>query len=238
VRVINSLFSTSPIAIHGQGSHSLKPHWEPICAAFFATPRRILAPSPELTVITCNNGHPSLGLMESSLEHLGLKAKVVGQDVAEWRNSFHKPPSIAQALGEIDTPYTLFADSRDVILLDDPAILLDRFKAFGARMVFSADRMHWPPCIEFKRFERSIAPAGEGDFFYLNGGLWIGETDYCRGFFDAACRTEPDPSAPDSEQGILRKLFPAYYPAMTLDYRCSMFQNVGFVYNSILSIES
>jgi hypothetical protein len=239
MRVRNLIYDTKPLAIHAQGAHSLKPFWEPIRSAFFATEPRRVEPVADLTILTCNNGHPSLGLLEKSLAHLGLSAMVAGGGVTSWRNSIDKPQSIYAALDRIETEYVLFADSRDVILLDSPGPILQQFQAMkGVEMVFGADRMSWPPVKAHRLFERSIFPEVTGDFYYLNGGLWIGRTSYCRTFFAAACQIEPVPEAPDSEQGILRELFLQHYPTMQLDYRCSMFQNVGFVFSPILEIVS
>ncbi|MBD0325662.1 MAG: hypothetical protein ICV68_04490, partial [Pyrinomonadaceae bacterium] len=65
---------------------------------------------------------------------------------------------------------------------------------------------------------------------------WLGRTQFCREFFADAVETEPVEAAPEAEQGILKQLFKKYYPRVQLDYRSTMFQNIGFVFNSIFQI--
>ncbi len=235
----NLLFGTRPIIVHGQGHHTNKPYWQPIKDRFFSTPPRRLGPVTELTIITFNNGHEAMGILERSLEHLGVPCLVLGKGVENWVNSKHKPRLALEALERIETKYTMGLDSRDVLVLDDPGIALERFrKLFDCRMLLAADRLNWPPLKEFKEFEDSIPEAQEaGNFRYLNGGTWIGETEFLRLFFGEAARTEPVEQAAESEQGILKKLFPRYYPEVQLDYRCSIFQTIGFVSDPILKIE-
>jgi len=237
VRVTNLLFGTTPALIHAQGHHDYKPLWLPIRDAFFGSSRENLTLRPDLTLVTCNNGGAAMGLFERSLDHLGLTCTVAGRGIAEWINSRDKPQALLSALNAIDTTYTLYADSRDAILIDDPNALPERFAASGCELLFSADRMNWPPCREFERYEDALAAGQQGDFRYLNGGLWIGRTDFCRRFFAEVAATEPVEEAPDSEQGLLKRLLPRYRDEVRLDYRCALFQNIGFVAKPILRID-
>ena len=84
----------------------------------------------------------------------------------------------------------------------------------------------------------SVDVAGEAgmDFRYLNGGAWIGRTEFVRSFFADACAMPPLAEMPAAEQGILKQLFPRHYPRVQLDYRCTIIQNIGFVLAPILEI--
>ena len=156
-----------------------KPEWPPIREWFFATPRRSLPPLENLTIMTCNNGHPAMGLMERSLEHLGVSCLVVGQGVNPWVNSVHKPRAVVEAARRVTTPYLVYVDSRDAIFVDAPHILVERFETFSCDMVFSADRLNWPQVKAFKKFEDALEGARESEFRYLNGGAWMGRTAFC-----------------------------------------------------------
>ena len=221
--------------VHAHGHHDYKPLWPPIRQAFFESVQRHIGAAPHLTVVTCNNGHEALGLLERSLDRLGVPYLVGGEGFSDWRNSRDKPKALSEVLHRVTTAYTLYADSRDAILVGDPGVLVNRFQAFGCELVFGADCMTWPPDPAFRRFEDSIAPS-DTVFRYLNGGVWIGRTQFCREFFETAERTAPLASAPDSEQGILRRLLPRFYPRVRLDYHCEMFQNIGFVARPIIEI--
>lgn len=235
--VVNLLFNTTPVVIHAQGSHDYKPYWRPIREKFFASPRRSLGPVADLTIMTWNNGHEAMGLLERSLDHLGVPCVVLGRGVKDWVNSRDKPRLTRDALASITTKFVAGVDSRDAIFIEHPRLVLERFVSeFDCDLVFSADRMNWPNRAEFKRFEDSLPGARASDFRYLNSGAWIGRTEFCREFFAAAVETPPVPDAPRADQGILKQLFPTYYPRVQLDYRSSMFQNVGFVFDSVLSV--
>lgn len=223
-------FDTRPCIVHAHGKHAYQYWWEPIKTGFFSTQSSHFSKPDELTIITCNNGHPAMGMFERSLEHLGLPYSVFGHGVEPWINSQQKPVILASALKTIETPYVLYADSRDALLIGDPARALASFKSqFECDMLFGSDRINWPPERNFARFEEALAEQAKSEFRYLNGGLWIGKTDYCAEFFTLAAATKPIESAAESEQGILKQLFPIHHPQILLDYHCEIFLNTGFL---------
>jgi hypothetical protein len=233
----NTVFDTVPAVIHGHGRHQFKPHWEEVLAEYHRTEVQPLVQPSDLTILTCNSGHEAMGLLEDSCKRSGLDYQVCGQGRDPWVNSRDKPESILEGLSKVETPYVLYADSRDAIVVGCLREALQRFlgEFSECRLLFGADRINWPHLREFKKFEESVAPenAAEG-FLYLNGGVWIGQRGFCLEFFEKALETEPVPQAADSEQGVLKKLYREYYPRVQLDYRCSVFQNLGFVLKPIM----
>jgi hypothetical protein len=231
----NTAFGTSPLVAHGQGPHDYKPFWEPLLERFFATPASSFGAPKDLTILTWNNGNAGMGLLERSLDHLGVPYMVTGRGIEKWVNSEHKPMLTAEALPLITTKYVVGVDSRDAIFLGDPNEIVRRFEAdFDCDLVFSADQLNWPNLKRFKVFENGLAGARDSEFRYLNSGAWIGRTEFCREFFAQAAKTPPAPEAPEVDQGILKEIFPAYYPKVQLDYRCRLFQNLGFVARPII----
>jgi hypothetical protein len=235
--VANLQSNTFPAIIHAHGSHSHKPHWQPIKERFFASPPRNIGSIQDLTILTCNNGHAAMGVLERSLNHLGVPYVAAGQGVRDWVNSRDKPATIVQCLETIETEFVLYADSRDAICIVDPHEIVRRFRVtFDCALLFGADRINWPPVRAFRLFEERLAAGQQSDFRYLNGGMWIGKTEFCREFFAQAMQTPVLPEAPDSEQGILRRLLPQFVPEVQVDYRCCLFQNIGFVVAPIFAI--
>ena len=235
--VVNRLFGTRPVLVHAHGALVHKPAWPKIRTALFALPPRALGPVAHLTLLTCNNGHEAMGLFERSAARLGVPCLVRGQGVAPWVNSRDKPRILRDALREIDTEFVLYADSRDAVLLGDPAVARDRFAGMdGCDLLFGGDRINWPALDRFRRYERGLPGARETEFRYLNAGAWIGRTAYCREVFARACETPPVEEAPDSEQGILKAMLPDLYPRARLDHRCEIFQNIGFVLADIFDV--
>jgi hypothetical protein len=162
---------------------------------------------------------------------------VRGRGIDPWINSRHKPRVIHDALWEIDTEYVVYADSRDIVLLSGLDIIRDRFRPRkGCELLFGGDRINWPALDRFKRFEESLPEAPASQFRYLNGGAWVGRTAFCRKFFHDALSVPAVPEVPEAEQGILKTLFPAYYPQVQIDYRCEIFQNIGFIFDDIFEI--
>jgi hypothetical protein len=223
-------FRTHPAVVHAQGYQPYKPHWAPIRDAYYATPASRETLPPDLTIVTCNNGHPAMGCFERSLRHMGLECGVLGHGVSPWINSRDKPDLIARAARRCVTGFILYADSRDALLIQPPQLLLGRFKAcFNCDLLFGADRLSYPPNPTWKSFEDNLAGAAHSDFKYLNAGTWIGRTQFVAEFFEKASRWKPFSSAPESEQGIIRDLLPWAGSRVAIDYRCDIFLNVGFL---------
>jgi hypothetical protein len=242
MRLTNTEFHTEPLVVHANGNLDHVPHWPPIREAFFNSEPQNLGVPEDLTVITCNDGHPALGLFESSLRRLGVPHISAGSKQGPvWRNSIDKIRTLREILAETSTKYVLYADSRDAILIGDPRLLLERFvtrfEVLGATLLFSADTINWPPDKSFRRYEDSLSALSGSTFRYLNSGVWVGRVDAAASLFELAARTDPHPEAPDSDQGILRRLLPQFHKSLLLDYRCELFQNVGFVYHPILQVE-
>lgn len=237
--LVNLQFETHPLVVHAPGPLEHKPYWREIREAFFSAPRLSIGAIEDLSIVTWNNGIEAMGALERSLDHLGIPYIVKGAGVSDWVNSRHKPLLTCEALEEAKTKYVMGIDSRDAMVIGDPRLIVLRFEQnFSCDMVFGADRMNWPNLPRFKVFEESRAGASGTDFKYLNGGMWIGRTEFCRKFFQAALQTETLSEAPDSEQGILKQLFQIYYPRVQLDYRCQMFQNLWLVFNQSLRLET
>lgn len=233
----NTTFDTEPLVIHGQGDDFTKPFFAEVRDAFFATPPRALGARPALTLLTWNS-RETPGLLERSLDHLGIPYVVKGRGISDWINSRDKPRLTVEALQEIDTPYVLAVDSFDAFVTGDPLRLIADFEThFDADLVFNGGKVNWPNVPEFKRFEESLPGAEQSEFRYLNGGAWIGRLAFCRQFFAEACATEPSAVHPESEQGILKQLLPRH-PRVKLDYRCRMFQTLGYVFQRNFQLPS
>ena len=65
---------------------------------------------------------------------------------------------------------------------------------------------------------------------------WWGGLGFAVRSVREARRTEAVASAAYSEQGILKKLFPRYYPEVQLDYRSEIIANLGFVLKPMMEV--
>jgi hypothetical protein len=233
------LFDTWPVVIHGHGRHRFKPHWDEVRNAFFSSPVQRVEPPADLTLITCNNGHEAMGLLERSCQRWGQPYLTCGQGRDPWVNSKDKPEAILDALDRVNTDYVMYADSRDAILVRELTSVVPTLKKEypGCRLLMGADRINWPNVKRFKTFEQSLPGADNaGKFSYLNGGVWVGERDFAREFFRRVLKTSPVPEAAESEQGLLKALFPDYYPELQLDYQSKIIANLGFVLTPVMEL--
>ena len=231
-------FGTHPVVVHAQGPDAAHPLWPTVRERFFARPRRQIGPIAGLTILTWNNGIPGSGVLEQSLDRLGIPYRLTGQGIAEWVNSRDKPRLTCEALETITTPYVLGVDASDAIVVDDPSPLVELFESsFRCDLLFGADKINFPTLKVFKDFEDGLPGAAESEFRYLNGGVWLGRTAFCREFFAEVCRTPPVVARPNAEQGLLKLLFPRYYPRVQLDYTAAVVLNLGFVFKPIYTME-
>ncbi len=235
-RLLNRQFGTQPLLFHAQGYHSFKPVWPKVREFAFGLPEMNLGQRPRVTLITCNNGHEAMGLFEESCARLGLPVRVGGAEHAEWNNAIHKPPVILDLLDGIDTEWVLYADSRDVLIVDDPEVLVERMVDFQADMVFGACPVSWPNLPEFKNFEAGLPGAETSDYKFLNGGMWLGKVATARALFEDVRDAEILDVAPDSEQGKIRQVLHRHVPQVGMDYRCTLFQNMGFMFQDVFDV--
>ena len=225
VRITNLLFGTQPIATHCPGP----PHgdWHRFVAEAL-TP----VPScqcPEATILTWNGfNRPEKpnGLLDRSLERLGLQALVLGSPSEPWMN-IHKLRLTADALERIDTPYVIGADSSDVIFLDNPQIAVDRFRQyFACDLLFNSTGSRcWPELPAFVSFQSSLPMAAVAQQrHWINSGLFIGKTEFCREYFRRLSEETPVEGYEYDDQSIVMRTWPDWYPRVQADYLSQIFQ--------------
>ncbi|MEK6257147.1 MAG: class I SAM-dependent methyltransferase [Planctomycetota bacterium] len=163
--------------------------------------------------------------MERSLQILGLQTRVLrGTD--PWRN-IKKLRLTAEALKEVRTPYVIGADSCDVIFLDNPQIAVDRFRQnFACDLLFNATGSRcWPELPEFVRFQSSLPMAAVAQQrHWINSGLFIGKTEFCREYFARLAEQVPVEGYEYCDQAIVMRTWPEWYPRVQADYLSQIFQ--------------
>ena len=225
VRITNQLFGTKPIAAHCPGL--LNDNWHRFVATAM-TPVASPCAAPDVTVLTWH-GHsrpdkPN-GVLERSLERLGIPTLVLRGD-EPWRNR-QKLRLTADALQRVQTPYVIGADSCDVIFLDNPQIAVDRFREhFACDLLFNSTGARcWPELPEFVRFQSSRPLASFAhQRQWLNSGLFIGRTEFCRGYFARLALEPPERNYEYDDQSIVMRTWPDWYPRVQLDYFSQLFQ--------------
>ena len=225
VRITNLLFGTQPIAAHCPGP--LHDDWH----RFVAEALTPIAPGscPDATVLTWNGfNRPEKpnGLLTRSLARLGLRTLELCSSEAGWMNR-DKLRLTADALEHVQTPYVIGADSCDVIFLDNPQIAVERFRAhFACDLLFNATGSRcWPELPEFVNYQSSLplAAVAHGRH-WINSGLFIGKTEFCRDYFRRLSAEPPVERYEYDDQSIVMRTWPQWYPRVQTDYLCQIFQ--------------
>jgi len=229
IRITNQLFGTSPVATHCPGP--VHQSWQTFVASVLNQPRRKCVCS-DATIITWNTGNrPSkdnkpCGVLEQSLELLGIPVVVLGQGRKTWKNR-DKLGCAAEAISKITTPYVIGADSADIVFLDNPQLVVDRFRRhFTCNMVFNSTGSRcWPELPNLVRFQTSLpmAPIAKGRH-WINSGLFIGETAFVQEYMTQLSKEPAIPSFDGSDQGVVMQTWPKWYPQVQADYLCQLFQ--------------
>jgi len=155
--------------------------WVDTCARYFAdeTLRARFSDPEDLTILTYNN-KPEAGLLERSLEFLGLtRYVVVGRGVETW-TWLHKVSLVLDYLDAdlCETTHLMCLDGDDVLVVDDPALALDRFEESGSELLFAGTRGNQPSSPECWEFENSVPEYRDPRHRHLNAGGYIGKTSY------------------------------------------------------------
>lgn len=226
--ITNLLFGTRPIAAHCPGP--LHVSWRRMVDSVMSQPARQCA-TPDVTIITWNNADDARptkpgGVLERSLARLGVTPLVLGRGASDWQNR-KKLAMTADALMSVKTPYVIGADSCDVVFWDNPQIVVDRFlQHFDCDLVFNATGSRcWPELPEYVRFESSLPMVAVAqNRHWLNSGLFVGRTDFCRQYFAELAQEPAEPNYEWSDQAIMKRTWPTFYPRVQLDYFSQMFQ--------------
>jgi hypothetical protein len=226
MRLTNRLFQPHPIVAHSPGPRG--PDWARFENAVLSAPAKKFR-CDDLTILTWNHGprpEKPTGVFERSVARLGMTARVLGAGITPWKNIF-KFRLTAAALQDVTTPYVFAADSSDVVICDDPGILVERFRRhFTCDLLFnSTGSFCWPEFPEFVRFESSLPMAGVAQGrHWLNSGVWIGKTDFCREYFARLADETPVKGFEYSDQAVIKRTWPAWYPRVQIDYLSQLFQ--------------
>jgi len=219
-----------------------------------ARPLTNALPDSRLTILAWSNTESlETGMLPKQLGTAGVPHRIIGEDIPSDRwTGQTKLQAIVAALAEVRSPYVAGFDACDVVLLDTPQRLVERFASeFSCRLLFGATRDALPPIPGSLEFEETMTPWEQSPYRYIDSGVWIGHTDFCREFFTAALsmwsadheatlRTYAERWAPymnttierfwrEFDEPVIRKILPSYGGEVVLDTRCSLLQTLNFV---------
>ena len=238
--------SETPLVFHANGGFRLPlmnkgPVFADLIEQFFfqKEPGQYSKPH-NLDILLCHN-YPEAPLAERCLNHLGMAGyQVLGREISIFRN-FYKIPLVLDYVKTRSTAdYILHLDARDVLLIDNPEIILNRFIGqFSCDILFNAEKGSHPSIFSgiapedqtkiraIEQFEQSTYM---GPFFHLNSGCYIGRRAAVIEMLEGAVSEEGFlVSSPDDDQGIIRDIHRRWYPRIQIDHQCRIFQCLYFM---------
>lgn len=211
----NNRHGTKPFVFHAPGKSKLNPLWKYL--------KYVVSDSfpNDLSVITWN----STGT-EGSLERsLGGRCTVLGQGITRWQNCC-KIGLTKTFLDRCETNYVLGMDSLDVTCSTvDLNRLIEALNNHG--MICNAERVFWPSIPELQTYEYALSVANKASLWrYLNSGVWFGEREACRLFFNRCFALKDKLKHDGSDQFVFHHAFKEMSDVVALDYECKVFQTV------------
>ena len=182
-----------------------------------ATLRRL----PKLSIVTFTSFRFP-GSAELSLHHLGVQVDVI-RPPGRWRN-LRKIALMRRYLETVETRYVLCLDSHDAFVTEDIRGIVPAFESLGCRMLVQADAHDWPEKMEANHAFFDRIAGQHQPFRFLCGGIYIGDVEFLKRYFDLSLEIEP--VLPHDDQGPYKLAFERLHPDCQLDYRCGLFQSL------------
>jgi hypothetical protein len=238
--------NTTPIAVHGAGA-SKRVHsgiYQTILKEFLNNQEPIsLDREMDLTVVSWKGGKykNQETLIETMMRYYDFPILMLEypDNVSFWEGT-----TKAKVLGTLDalqndvikTKYVMWCDCSDVILLEHPLMILDKYKEiFPAKFVFNSERNHYPKDArlssvsdvirdKFKNVYNYDVNKNHTTFKYLNSGLAIGETKILKELLEHSvkyCGVDERPFIPD--QMVIRMAQYDMRDKVVTDDLCKLF---------------
>jgi len=184
---------TTPLVIHANGKSKRSGRlYESIERKFLNTTTPFTDITDDLTIVTWKGGKYTNTdmILETCMRYYDHKIVVLPwPNTADfWEGSKYKINGTLEYLKGVDTKYFMWFDVSDVILLESPSQILNRYKEhFDGKLVFNAERNHYPKenrqdgwSDDLKQQYKSLEEYDntfDSTFRYMNTGCCVGETD-------------------------------------------------------------
>jgi len=174
-----------PIFIHrpnGEPSHGITEDvvrdFQNLQKIVLANSTRISYAKPREATFITYNSFPEESLIERCYKAYGIEdAVVLGRGVEKW-DWYAKVGLVLEYLdsGGCGTPYVLVTDAKDVLMINNPAPLIDRFLTCNAEILFCNTFVDWPPNAECRDFEIATYPSNPLHC-RLSAGAYLARTE-------------------------------------------------------------
>ena len=215
--------NTTPLILHGNGKSSREPHgaYNLIIREFFSKETPIsLEEDLDLTIVTWKGGKykNTETILEKFMRFYDFPLLILDwpENKNFWEGSKAKDTTTLKAIKNktIKTKYVLWLDAGDVILLEHPKYILEKFKEIslntGTKIIFNAEKNNYPkpnrmnnisPKV-MEQWNKTLAndENNKGPFKYLNSGVLIGETKELEKLLETSSNIGPNDPINDTVQ--------------------------------------
>jgi hypothetical protein len=180
---------------------------------------------PELQFVTYNTrGKP--GALELSLAHLGLRPPtVLGTHLSDRQWNWGQKVRVLDAYlksGDCTTEYVACVDDDDMLVFDEPALIVEKFQAADCQMLFCRGGGSKPYDWRVWDFEqRTYAGYPNAKMRHLNANF-IGRREYTAARVDELAAGIANPAWVD-DQLAWRRMHALHYPLIKVDVQASVF---------------
>jgi len=239
--ITNNITGESPKVIHAPDVSAI---WSDMCRRFFSAQHKPAKIDDRLKILTWNNLESSP--LEQCLEVRSIPYEVLGKHLVTWNNlqKFHLN---LECLHRNKNEYFMGLDAHDVLVIGEPAEVIEIFQEFDCDMVFNSETYFYPNLQipyyqDNKRFQDTIA---SNKYRYLNSGAWIGKREFCLDFFNDCSKIRIwelfDCTSClklfNCDQSVVHSVFSKYHPSVVLDYDCKIFNNIALISAEEISYE-
>lgn len=164
---------------------------------------------------------------KESLRRFGNEAIILGKG-EPWHGLMDKPKRYLSYMRSILSEHVILTDAWDVIFLESPVSIIDRFLQFNKPIVFSAERTMFPGK------DYGNYPTGPTDVCYLNSGFIVGVREALISLFEHMdvsnapqdVRHEDGKWTNVVDQERFHFAFVEQFVPMTLDYASDLCQSM------------
>jgi len=230
MRLRNTYTNTEPIVYHAPGATRRSRLWgelQKYRANGDKPPRKT---DISWAVITWSTSE-SKSVLEASLACFGGAPIVLGRDsIGQWENR-HKLDLTVTALSMLDVDVVIGLDAYDVVLLDHPSEIVNRFKRMPWDIVFNASPKPWPADHAEPLVQASLDHEYDlrGKYRHINAGAWVAKRSAALSFFQRAAAVDTSASVyPWSEQIAVRRAWEesGFDSGIGVDSTCYIFQHM------------
>lgn len=222
----NLIYNTYPLVLHSPGDYNQFPFLIEKSKKYSQKKKEL---SDDLTIFSWNNSKEK-GILELLLDKMNIPYFVLGKGILDWKNKLKINLTI-NFLKTVKTKYVLAMDCFDVIILDNPNRILERFKLFYSdkKLIFNATAYIAPYIKASYDLFMKKHFKDRGPFCNINAGVWIGETEFCLKFFQKCLNYEKDinikyKKVEHSEQLRVKLAFADNCNYIDIDSDCKIFQ--------------